>query len=208
MGLTLHYSARLRTLDLLPQLVDEIEDICGSLDWPCNRIENVVEVAAKYVPHEPGNGLDPKPVHLNGIQFTPPECETASLVFTGSGHTSTAINLVMADSLHDISPHLIYNISVKTQFAGPDVHVALVTLLKYLEKKYFAEIKVNDEGHFWETMDKNVLLKKFETYNNLLDTFVTALENYRGPVADTAEGLAEQLREIMKRNIKGDWDKV
>ncbi len=208
MGLSLHYSARLRQLDQLPQFVEEIEDICGSLGWPSQREEMTVEVPARYVPLEPGNGHDPKLVPINGIHFTPPECETVSFIFTPQGWTSRAINLAIADTLYDISPDLIYSISVKTQFAGPDVHIALVTLLKYLEKKYFAEIKVNDEGQFWDTMDKDVLLKKFEAYSNMLDTFVSALENYRGPVADTAEGLAEQLREIMKRNTKGNWDKV
>ncbi len=33
MGLTIHYSARLKNRDLLPQFIEEVADICQSIGW-------------------------------------------------------------------------------------------------------------------------------------------------------------------------------
>ena len=102
MGLTLHYSARLRRPEQLPELCDEITDICESLHWPCRPVDMTFDAEPQYVPDESGDGKV-KQVPLRGVVFTPPECETVSLTFTPTWRLSSAMNLKgrrLSDGLH------------------------------------------------------------------------------------------------------------
>jgi len=204
MGLTIHYFAQISDLDLLPKLEDEIEDICLSLEWPSRRVDAEVDVPSQYVPLEPDASNGNTPVHLRGISFTPPDSETVSLVFTKTGRLTTTFKMIIADSMFEVSPDLVYGAFTKTQFAGPEVHIAIVKLLKYLEKKYFTKIKVEDEGDYWETMDEDVLLQQFDAYNKALDTVAATLENYGGPTPNSAAKLADQLEQLLKRKPDGE----
>ena len=47
MGLTIHYAARLKDLDLLPQFVTEVEDICNTLGWKNRRVDDIFEMEDK-----------------------------------------------------------------------------------------------------------------------------------------------------------------
>lgn len=200
MGLTLHYSARLRRPELLPALNGEIADICQSLKWPCQICDEVFEVAAQYVPDEPGGG-PVKSVRLQGVFFTPPECETFSLAFTPTGRLSSAMNLMAADIFSD--PEWVYHVHVKTQFAGPDVHIALVKLLKYLENKYLDAVEVTDEGDYWETEDRARLEKNFATLTHFINVVGDALENYRGPMPEdgSPQSLADLIEKILREKL-------
>ena len=89
----------------------------------------------------------------------------------------------------------LYMLSVKTQFAGSTTHKLIIHLLKYLNKKYFNEFKVIDEGNYWETEDEKLLEETFEKYNDLLDSVGSALENI--PM-DSAETFEEYFQRILK----------
>lgn len=203
MGLTLHYAARLRRPDLLPALNEEIADICQSLNWPCRMCDEVFEVEAQYVPDEPGEG-PVKPVRLQGVLFTPPDCETFALTFTPAGRLSSPINLMAADLYSD--PEWVYQVHVKTQFAGPDVHIALVKLLRYLEKKYLDAVEVTDEGDYWETEDRARLEQNFDTLTHFIQLVGNALENYRGPMPEdgSPKSLADLIERILREKLGGE----
>jgi len=200
MGLTLHYSARLKESERLPELAAEVEDICLSLDWRYHDLDMTVEVPAAAMPLEPGDS-DPKPVRLRGIFFTPPECETAFLTFTPSGRTSTPLQLNIAEDLCNVAPEMVYSIHVKTQYAGLDMHVALVTLLKYLEHKYFHPMEVLDEGNFWDTLDKDVLRAHFDDYWSLINIVKGALENEQWQLSDSPLKLTERIEQAIRRSL-------
>jgi len=203
MGLTLHYSARLRRPEQLPELCDEIADICESLHWPCRPVDMTFDVEAQHVPDESGDGKV-KQVPLRGVVFTPPECETVSLTFTPTWRLSSAMNLMAADLFSD--PEWVYSVHVKTQFAGPDVHIALVKLLKYLEKKYLDDVEVNDEGDYWETADRALLEKNFDTLTHYINVVADALENYTGPVPGDGnpQSLADLIEKILREKLGGE----
>ena len=200
MGLTLHYSARLRRPELLPELSAEIADICNSLNWPCHIFDTTFDVEAQYIPGEPGEG-PVKKVPLRGIVFTPPECETFSLTFTPTGRLSSAMNLMAADLFDD--PEWVYHVHVKTQFAGPDEHIALVKLLKYLEKKYLDAVEVHDEGDYWETEDRTRLEKNFATLTHFINVVGDALENYKGsmPEDGNPRSLVDLIENILRKTL-------
>ena len=70
---------------------------------------------------------------------------------------------------------------VKTQFAGADIHVSVIDLLRRL-KPYFTSLKVDDEGEYWETSDKLKLEKHIATVNRMLDDIKREKPSARGPV--------------------------
>jgi hypothetical protein len=45
---------------------------------------------------------------------------------------------------------------VKTQFAGPEIHIQIVQFLKLI-KPIVSRMGVSDEGEFWKTGDENTL---------------------------------------------------
>ena len=163
MGLTLHYQGRIRDLARVPELVDEVADICQWLHWPYHLHDEVETVPAKNAPLEPGTG-DPKEIWLRGILFTPPACETAILVFGNSRRLLNLLWLEFANDERDYPSEYLYMLHTKTQRTGEDTHVALIMLLKYLEKKYDLELEVHDEGNYWETLDRTLLNERFEQY--------------------------------------------
>ena len=111
------------------------------------------------------------------------------------------MHLKIADRLAGILPELVYSIHVKTQYAGLDTHVALVTLLKYLEEKYFHKMKVSDEGNFWNTLDKAVLQSRFDEYWSLINAVKRALEKEGWNVTDEPLKLTERMEDIIRRRL-------
>jgi hypothetical protein len=202
MGLTIHYTFRLRDMAQLSQLEDEVEDICKSLGWKCRRFDDVLNVLGKAMPLESGDS-EYKDVHLKGVYFTPTDCETAFLTFTPQGWTCSFMNIETADIVYELDIMLPYSIHVKTQYAGEDIHIALCSLLKYLEQKYFVatDTKVFDEGSFWETLDKNVLHERFDTYWALINSVKAALGDADWKVTDNPLEVATQLEELLKKKL-------
>lgn len=62
----------------------------------------------------------------------------------------------------DLSPSY-----VKTQFAGPDVHVAVAGMFRQL-LPCFHELLIDDEGRFWETGSREDLLAALKEVDQLL----------------------------------------
>jgi hypothetical protein len=51
----------------------------------------------------------------------------------------------------------------KTQFAGIDIHLKIIELLKLIEP-HFKELIVVDEAEFWDSNDKELLQNSFDNY--------------------------------------------
>ena len=168
------------------------------MSWPSHRVDDTVEVPAAAVPLEPGPE-DPKAVHIQGILFTPPDCETVVIACTPTGRLSSPINLEAAPLYPE--PELVYSVHVKTQFAGPDTHAALVLLLKYLEKKYFRDMEVYDEGEYWDSLDKARLESQFRKYRSLINLVKSALEQEKRPAAGDAGKLADQIEALLRKRF-------
>jgi hypothetical protein len=98
----------------------------------------------------------------------------------------------------------MYWVNVKTQGAGEDIHIALVHLLKYLEKMYFSYIEVNDEGNYWQTMDKAVLREHFGVYNGLMDAVSEFLENAEWTPTDNPNEIVKQLEDLLKNRFSAE----
>ena len=100
-----------------------------------------------------------------------------------------------------LDPELVYTTSTKTQFAGPDAHMALIRLLRYLQEKYFSAFDLIDECMYWETKDEGVLLNQFAKYDYLLNVVAGALSEMRFVPGETASSLADRIGKILTERL-------
>lgn len=170
MGLSFHYSGRIANPDSLPELIEEIEDIAKVFNW-------------KYFVFErqfPKNTIGKHEYNqkLYGICFTPTNCETVSICFLSNGRMSSAAHLQYWGRT-DEQPErdYLYMLSVKTQYAGSDVHLFVIQLFRYLNDKYLADFMMSDEGGYWESNDEYLLKKRFDRSTELIDGFKSAIQN-------------------------------
>lgn len=197
MGLTLHYKGQLRNMEQLNLLVEEVEDIANSLDWESHRIDEVVEL------NENSYLLEEKTeagIRIKGIYVTPINSETLCLTFAPSGKIMSLIGAILADKYPELD--FAYWIHTKTQFAGVELHVALVSLLRYLEKKYFQSFEVMDEGEYWESNDMDLLTKRFEEYTQLIAAVRGALEKTTIPLNLKESEMIDKITEIIEQKLK------
>lgn len=68
----------------------------------------------------------------------------------------------------------------KTQFAGSEVHLKIIALLKEIQV-HFNELLVFDEGEFWETNDKIQLQNAFESYFDAAEKAMAENPKLKGP---------------------------
>ena len=157
MGLSIHYSGRLKNPALLPELIAEVKDIAEVYEWKYHVFEQQFPEGRLTGNSHDGN--------LYGISFSPPECEAVWLCFLSNRRMSGPANLLFHDPDDTDSEDLnLYTLSVKTQFAGMGIHRIIIHLLRHLQEKYLADFELQDEGHHWETGDVELLRTTFARY--------------------------------------------
>ena len=95
-----------------------------------------------------------------------------------------------------------YTSFTKTQYAGPDAHMAIIKLLRYLENKYFSAFELQDEGMYWETMDEKILRNQFLKYEFALNALTAALSNMKAIPGETPDSLAERIEGELNKRLK------
>lgn len=207
MGLTLHYFGKLTSYDRLPDLIDEVADICESASWEYQIIDMVLE----GVPEDYLKLLDEEATEYRarGISFRVHEkAESTMFCFGPDGRTLSPMALFRPD-LTDWSDDMLAHYSfTKTQLAGADGHVVLCKIMKYLFGKYFAEVEVNDEGEYYHTEDRTLLDRQFGVYDEAYAKVSTALAGVKMEKATTIPELMAMLREALPdaeiRLVSGD----
>lgn len=130
MGITIHFEGRLRDQEAFDQLMAAAKEYADAMQWPSKPIkeEQVTLLRARKEDEAEWDYLGP----VCGLTLFPHEdCEPVRLEF---------------------DKNLYIQEYTKTQFAGPEVHVCVVGLLRRLVP-FFDRLDVVDEGEFWETED-------------------------------------------------------
>ena len=205
MGLSIHYSGQLKNINLLPQLVEELEDISKTLNWKTMPFDDDVDIPSEIVINEPRTA-DGQRIRLQGLFFTPPECETFFFSFSPNGHILSFLNIETVKMMGN--DKWIYWQSVKTQFGTIETHITIISLLKYLKKKYFKTFEVNDEGYYWAKNDVNILKSRFETYSNLLEKVSGMLENIHISDNGNLEDIVEKITKMIKKGFSSDTESM
>jgi hypothetical protein len=202
MGLSIHYTGTIRNYALIENLINECEDICKSLEWDyhirekkSNTNDNVHLSNSTFINYTIAD--------LKGISFTPKDSETVSLVFFPSVILCSPGKLIYNDPA--TNNLMVETVSVKTQYAGMDVHLTILKLLQYFKDKYFTFFELSDEGMYWETKDIEVLKAQFARYGFLVNTMKNALKDFKALPGETAESLADRLEELLKNKF-GDME--
>src|SRR5688500_15529 len=118
MGLTIFYSGQLRNTRQIPALIEEVCDICDGLHWRCE----IFEPSRDYP--------------LSGVVFCPPGAEEIWLTFLSDGCLANPASLYDIVGTPIVLPKNIVVDSI-VQYAGPEAHMELIKILRYLSKKYF-----------------------------------------------------------------------
>lgn len=182
MGLSIHYTGYIQNKELLDPLIEEVTDICKSLEWNTHSYDKE---------------------EIKGVSFAPPESEPVFLTFNHEGRTLSPINILVKDIYDDIQipKESIFTTSTKTQYAGEEAHIAIIKLLKHLSKKYFKDFTLEDEGNYWETEDKEILHKQFERYNAAIDMFRDELKDMSAKPGETADSLVDRIERVLREKF-------
>ncbi len=169
MGLSFHYSGSFNPEASLSAMIEEVKDIVEIYKWKYFIFDNTFP---------PGSfGKADYTDDIYGICFTPPGCETVDLCFLSNGKMSSVSHLkFFGNSQNEEYQKYLYMLSVKTQYAGIEIHKLIIHLFKYLDGKYLKDLYVNDEGHYWETGDEMLLTETFKKYTDLIENFTSSLE--------------------------------
>ncbi|MFA4852781.1 MAG: hypothetical protein WC599_09705, partial [Bacteroidales bacterium] len=65
------------------------------------------------------------------------------------------------------------------------------------------DFTVNDEGEYWETGNEKLLQDTFKRYTDLIESFVSSIENYPIKSGESFEAYFERLlKQIHEKNKK------
>ena len=136
MGVTIHYEGQLTSEAAYENLVGLVSSIAKAEGWP---IESIASSEATL-----RRGRDEQDWDYTGptkgiVLYLHTDCEPVRLEFDRD---------------------LYVQEFTKTQFAGIEVHIRALRLLKTI-RPFFHELKVEDEGEWWETEDTENLTKHF-----------------------------------------------
>jgi hypothetical protein len=168
MGLTIHYSGKLKSASQLTELIEEVKDIANTNKWKYFVFEN------KFPKNSFSQKIDKK--KLYGVMVTPPGSEPVCFSFLNNGKTCGILNYNYLQIDSSINGIRLYTISTKTQFSSPEIHQKIIHLLDYVKTKYLNNFKCYDEGKYWETRDKKILIEIFERNERLISSFSSAVE--------------------------------
>ena len=168
MGLTIHYSGKLKNASELMLLIDEVRDIAIEKEWDYFIFEEEFE----------NNKFTSKPDldELFGIMVTPKNSEPMCFSFLSDGRMCGIINFNVITINYEIDENLAFSLFTKTQYAGFEIHKQLIVLLDHISKKYLVDFTCSDEGQYWETRDEDLLIETFKRFGSFIDSFASSLE--------------------------------
>jgi hypothetical protein len=197
---TIHYRGILDDPARIRDLRRELADIAKSMDWEYSLLDDDWTVPPNAVlVHEQGAARIKGHLGLKGISLLPGGGGEALTFFVDADGRLRSIMDMILQCEGRTTPGNAW-VSMKTQFLPPDVHVWIVGLLKYLQKRYFSNLEVNDEGGFWETGDRAALEAKMRFLNEKMDELATGLTNESlGDLSGlSAEDIASRIEDFLK----------
>lgn len=168
MGLTIHYKGKLKNVNDLKSLIEDVKDIAIAEKWDYFVFEDQFEnnSFSEIIDRE----------NLYGIMITPPQSEPFSMSFLSNGRMSSILNFNVMQLENNINEELLYAVFTKTQYSGYENHKKLILLLDFISKRYLEDFECKDDGYYWESRDEDLLKKTFEKYTNLIDGFTSSIE--------------------------------
>jgi hypothetical protein len=180
MGVSIHYRGKMADISKIEVLCDELALVAEKMGWTCTRLDEdwskpadaTIEVTEK------GSQITGH-LSLKGIAFSiHPKCESLRFFFDAAGNLCDPVSMISINQ--GVLKSEDVWIAVKTQFAGPETHVWVVGLLKYIQEHYLPGLEVRDEGEFWETGNHETLKEKMNLINEKIDEISSELSRVTG----------------------------
>jgi hypothetical protein len=157
MGVTIHFEGKLKNSDSLTNALSAAARFSENLHWPI-RIINEPHVTLQRVRGEQDwEYVSP----VNGLEILPHE-------------DSEPFRL-------EFDRDLFVQEYTKTQFAPIEIHLQIVELLQLLEP-FFDELKVIDEGDYFETADLRLLANHRDSCLETLNDYLAQSPTNTGPI--------------------------
>jgi hypothetical protein len=161
MGLSIHYRGTLTDKRQSAALLSELEDIGKSMHWPTQVLDGHWDRKPDARLERNSAGL-PDVVGESGLKGVilqiHQDCAPLYFCFSASGVLTSPLQVaVSAVDNYAVTPNWI---TVHTQSAGPEMHAAVIRLLRYLQEKYLHDLEVEDESGYWESKDYADVLKE------------------------------------------------
>ena len=183
MGVTIHYKGKLNSANDIDSFCEEMEDIAISMGWKHTLIDKF-------------DNNDKTPV--KGIIIRPHEkSESLQLITDQHGNLRNVFAFEFAGEDSDLT----YLNFIKTQFAPVEIHIAVIKLLKYIQKKYISNLDVYDEGDYWQTGDEKILKGKNDFLNEAINQLAKVLDSIEFDKDSSTESIADKIEEVLK-NMK------
>lgn len=189
MGLTIFYSGRLRHAQQIPAITTELLDLCDQLKWPCDEFHPLLRVP------------------LQGMWFSPPDADKIWMTFLPSGVLSEPEYMESEEGLRAwINSRWKDNLmECRMQYAGPDAHIDMVRLMKYISQKYFSHFHLTDESEYWETGNEEKCRDWFTMFGVWMDQMSADLGTLDGRGHEGGTSLQERYYDLMSQ---GKFDEV
>jgi hypothetical protein len=200
MGITIHFQGQLKNTHLIDSSKEELNDISEIKNWEWQDLD---EDWSKPSTAKLSENKDRLKIighlSLKGVQINiHPDSEPLSLYFDAEGNLTNPMSVILKNA-GKISTKNSYN-SVKTQFAPPDVHISIIKLLKYLKKRYIPNLRVIDEGEYWESEDKEKLIEKIAFLKDKMDMVEGILSSLDPKIISKCS--SEQLAKILEERLR------
>lgn len=198
MGVTIHYRGNINNKKSIDQFIVEVSDICQSMDWKYDVLDEDWSIPSSLeIDHqEEGVGLTGH-AGLKGVSFVPHEdCEPVRLTFDAKGQLNSVMNIAFGVPNPDNGAPWLFS---KTQFAGAEVHISIIKLLKYINKKYVSDLEVRDEGDYWNTGDATTVSNRMNMISNAMDALEEGLQALSESDDLTEENLIQKIEEVIDK---------
>ena len=185
MGLSIHYSGYIFNKEMLDSLIDEVSEICKTLEWDSHVFEDD---------------------EIKGVSFAPKGSEPVFLTFNQGGRMLSPVSIIAKDIYDGVKfdKELMFTTSTKTQFAGIDAHIAIIRLLKHISKKYLRDFSLTDEGLYWETGDEKILQQQFDNYSAAMDIFCKEHQDFPAISGESHESIVDRLEKLLRKKFGGN----
>jgi hypothetical protein len=94
----------------------------------------------------------------------------------------------------------------KTQFAGPDVHIAVCELLRHVKERYAPDLQIVDDSGYYDHRDRDKLLGQLAYVDRLATTAAEAFQTVTS--SKTAPQSLGELLDRVNDEIAGAKDKL
>ena len=199
MGVSIHYRGRLDDISMLSDLINELSDIANSMGWEQTQLDDDWSEPPDACLHHTSTGAHIQGnLGLKGIEISPGSGgEPLSFYFNCDGELRSVMGMLLILE-GTVSPANAWT-SVKTQFVSPDVHVWMIGLLKYLQKRYISNLEVSDEGEYWETGKLDTLYQRRQLIDDKIEQLSGALSsNQLGDIKNmTPEQIATKIEQLL-----------